>query len=161
VPYQRVQALQYAALYWNGYNPLFRYFPGADSANFVSQALWAGGMPMEVTGRRDQGWWYLGPNEQWSYSWAVVHSLRWYLEGSGRAQRHQEAKELEIGDVILYDWDGDDVWQHAVLVIGFDPAGEPLVAAHSAPAWGRPWRYTDSPQYRPNTAYMFFHVELP
>ncbi|MFZ5827133.1 MAG: amidase domain-containing protein [Bacillota bacterium] len=161
MPYDRLQAVQYAAFWWSGYNPMFRAFPGEDGTNFVSQALWSGGMDMEVTNRRDKGWWYLGPNEQWSYSWTVAHSLRWYLETSGRGKKRSAASELELGDVISYDWNGDDVWDHQAIVVGFDPEGEPLMAAHSAPSWGRPWRYTDSPAYTPATKYLFWHISIP
>ncbi|HYG58115.1 MAG TPA: amidase domain-containing protein [Symbiobacteriaceae bacterium] len=160
MPYNRLQAVQYAAFWWGGFNPLFRAFSD-DCTNFISQCLLAGGMPMEVTGRRDKGWWYLGPAEQWSYSWAVAHSLRWYMETSGRAERREEARQLELGDIIAYDWDGDGNWQHNTIVVGFDLEGEPLVAAHTAAAWGRPWRYTDSPAYTSRTKYLFWHIKLP
>lgn len=159
MPYDRTQAVQYAALWWASFNPLFRAFPD-DCTNFISQCLLAGGMPMEVTGRRDRGWWYLGPNEQWSFSWAVAHSLRWYLDGSGRGERREAARQLELGDIISYDWDGDGTWQHNTIVVGYDPEGEPLVAAHTAAAFGRSWRYTDSPAYTARTKYLFWHIKL-
>jgi len=158
--YNRLLAVQYAAMWWSSYNPMFRAFPD-DCTNFVSQCLWAGGMPMEVTARRDTGWWYLGPADQWSLSWAVAHSLRWYLEVSGRAERRETARELELGDVISYDWNRDFTWTHSTIVVGFDPAGEPLVAAHSLPSWGRSWRYRDSPAYTDRVQYLFSHITLP
>lgn len=158
MPYDRFQAVQYAALWWNGNNPLFRAFAD-DCTNFVSQCLFAGGWPMELSDRRDKGWWYRGPNEQWSFSWAVAHSLRWYMETSGRCERRERARDLELGDVISYDWDGDGVWQHNAVVVGYDRDGEPLVAAHTIPSWGRGWRYLDSPGYTPRTHYLFWHIK--
>jgi hypothetical protein len=158
LPYDRFQAVQYAALWWNGYNPLFRAFRD-DCTNFVSQCLYAGGWPMEFSDRRDKGWWYRGPNEEWSFSWAVAHSLRWYLETSGRAERRERAHDLDLGDVISYDWDGNGVWQHHATVVGFDREGEPLVAAHSLPSWGRAWPYRDSPGWTPRTQYLFWHIK--
>lgn len=159
MPYDRTQAVQYAAMWWSSFNPMFRAFRD-DCTNFISQCLWAGGMPMELTGRRDKGWWYLGPNENWSFSWAVAHSLRWYLDVSGRGHKRESAHQLELGDVISYDWDGDHTWQHNTIVVGYDADGEPLVAAHTAAAWGRPWRYRDSPAYTQRTEYLFWHIEL-
>jgi hypothetical protein len=156
--YNRAQAVQYAARWWSGFNPLFRAFRD-DCTNFISQCLLAGGWPMEVSKRRDQGWWYLGANEQWSYSWAVAHSLRWYLATSGRAELRPAARDLELGDLITYDWDGDDIWQHHAIVVGVDPAGEPLVAAHTVASWGRPWPYTDSQAYGARTKYLFWHIK--
>lgn len=158
--YNRFQAVQYAALWWNSYNPLFRAFRN-DCANFVSQCLLAGGMPMEYTGRRDEGWWYLGPDEEWSFSWTLAHSMRWYLDTSGRGEKREQARDLELGDVITYDWNGDGVWQHVTIVVGYDLDGEPLVAAHSVPSWGRPWQYTDSPAHTDRTKYLFWHIKLP
>lgn len=160
MPYNRAQAVQYAALWWSSFNPVFRAFAD-DCTNFISQCLLAGGMPMEVTGRRDKGWWYLGPNEQWSYSWAVAHSLRWYLETSGRAEKRDGARQLDLGDIIVYDWDGDGTWQHNTMVVGYEPTGEPLVAAHTVASWGRPWPYSDSPAFTDRTKYLFWHINLP
>lgn len=159
--YDRQKAVLYAASWWSGANPMFRFFPDDDCTSFISQCLWAGGLAMVVTGRRDTGWWYLGPDEQWSYSWAVSHSLCWYLQTAGRGQRRSTARELELGDLISYDWNGNDRWDHNAIVVGFDPDGEPLMAAHSVPAWERPWRYTDSPAYGPHTKYLFWHISLP
>lgn len=159
MPYDRMRAVQYAARWWAGANPAFRAFRD-DCTGFISQCLWAGGMPMEGHGRRDKGWWYLGPNEQWSYSWAVANALRWYLASSGRARQANTARELELGDIIAYDWNGDGVWQHNTILVGFDPDGEPLVAAHTAAAWGRPWRYLDSPAYTAHTKHLFWHIIL-
>lgn len=158
--YDRTQAVQYAALWWASFNPAFRTLQD-DCTNFISQCLYAGGMPMEVTGRRDKGWWYQGPREQWSYSWTVAHSLRWYLSDSGRAEERSEARQLELGDILSYDWDGDGTWQHNTIVVGYDREGEPLVAAHTAASWGRPWRYTDSPAFTARTKYLFWHINLP
>jgi hypothetical protein len=161
LPYNRQQAVGYAASWWSGANPMFRFMRANDCTNFVSQCLWAGGMPMAVTNRRDKGWWYLGPNEQWSYPWAVSNSLRWYLDTSGRGQQRGAARDLELGDVISYDWHGGDGWDHTTIVVGFAGDREPLVAAHAAPAWERPWRYADSPSYSPRTKYLFWHIAIP
>jgi hypothetical protein len=161
LPYNRLQAVAYAAHWWSGFNPMFRAFRTDDCTNFVSQCLLAGGMTMEVTNQREKGWWYLGPNDQWSHSWAVSHSMRWYLQSSGRGQKRAAAKELELGDVITYDFNDDEVWDHVAMVVGFDPHGEPLMAAHTIAAWGRPWRYTDSPAYTPRTKYLFWHISAP
>ena len=45
--------------------------------NFISQCLHAGGAPMRGYPNRGSGWWL--QNKNWSYSWAVAHSLRLYL----------------------------------------------------------------------------------
>lgn len=156
--YDGQRAAAYAARWWNGYNPRYTIMPD-DCTNFISQCLLAGGLPMEVTGRRDRGWWYVGPGERWSFSWAVAHSLHWYLSASGRGALRGAARDLELGDVVNYDWDGDGVWTHTTLVVGRDGAGEPLVAAHTVPSWNRPWRYQDSRAHSRRTKYLFWHIK--
>lgn len=142
--YNREAAVAYADRWWNGANPEYRYFEGNDCTNFISQCLFAGGMPMESTGRRDAGWWYTGGNSpaaDWSFSWTVAHSLRWYLAQGHRAAEASSPMQLKIGDVISYDWTGDEVWEHSTMVVAHAPDGTPLVNAHTWSAWRQPWHY--------------------
>ncbi|MFC0215576.1 amidase domain-containing protein [Paenibacillus chartarius] len=158
--YNRAAAVQYAEIYWNKANPQYVEFE-VDCTNFVSQCLFAGGLPMNYTGKRDSGWWYRGRingQEQWSFSWAVAHSLSAYLLSSGRAVQVADARELRPGDVICYDWDGDGRFQHNTIITGMDYSGQPLVNAHTYNARGRFWAYHDSPAYSDRTAYLFLRI---
>ena len=108
---------------------------------------------------RATGWWYQGGN--WSFSWSVAHSLRWHLSGSKdglRGEERQSAKELEPGDVICYDFDGDGRWQHSTIVVAKDANGEPLVNAQSSNSRMRYWSYEDSTAWTPQITYKFFHI---
>jgi hypothetical protein len=161
--YDRYKAIKYADAWWNSYNSEYREFT-VDCTNYVSQCLFAGGGPMSHTGRRDRGWWYKhaeGQGDQWSYSWAVAHSLRWYLPTSKSGLRAEEvfsAKELKLGDVICYDFDGDGKWQHNTIVTDHDAMGEPLVNAHTTNSYHRYWDYRDSYAYTEKVKYKFFHI---
>jgi len=161
--YRRDWAVRYAESWWNGHHPNFRAF-AADCTNFVSQCLLAGGAPMTHVGRTDQGWWYLGnggPDDRWSLSWAVAHSFRWYLSTSQtglRAVEKRSASQLEPGDVICYDFDGDGRWQHNAIVVDFDHQGEPLVNAHSASVRHKHWTYRHSYAWTEQIQYKFFHI---
>ncbi|HEX6923333.1 MAG TPA: amidase domain-containing protein, partial [Bacillales bacterium] len=127
--YRRLEAVKYADRWWNGYNPAYRSFD-VDCTNYVSQCLHAGEAPMSGQPNRGRGWWYGG--KSWSYSWAVAHSLRWYLSGATRGLRAREmssADQLIPGDVICYDFEGDGRWDHSTIVTAMDPKGEPLVNA--------------------------------
>ncbi|NLC06728.1 MAG: amidase domain-containing protein [Syntrophomonadaceae bacterium] len=163
-PYDREKAVAYADRWWNDYNPAYRRFDNNDCTNYVSQVLRAGGAPMSRIGQVDQGWWYLGhggANDRWSYSWSVAHSLRWYLSRSKSGfivVEVADARELELGDVICYDFDGDGRWQHNTVVTAFDAQGQPLVNAHTENSYHRPWRYEDSPAWTPRIKYSFFHI---
>jgi hypothetical protein len=156
--YDRQAAVTYASRWWNRYNPQFRSFPSDDCTNYISQCLWAGGLPMEDTGRRETGWWYRGPDDAWSFSWTVANALRWYLSGSKRAVGRPTAKGLDLGDIITYDWNGDDIWTHSTIVVGSDATGEPLVAGHTVPSFRRPWSYSDSRSFTEETKYLFWHI---
>lgn len=110
---------------------------------------------------RAQGWWMIGMNERWSYSWSVAHSMRWYLETSTRgltAKRVYSPGELQIGDVILYDFTGDGRIDHSVLVTSMR-GGEPYIHAHTANSADRHYSYRDSSAYTPSMQYFYFKVD--
>ena len=156
--YDRRAAVNYAEHWWNSYNPDFRKFD-VDCTNFISQCLLAGGAPMRGAPARGQGWWY--QNNNWSYSWAVAHSLRWYLSGSTHGltgKEVQKASELNPGDVICYDFQGDGRWDHNTIVVAKDANGMPLVNAHTNNSRHRYWSYEDSAAWTPNITYKFFRI---
>ncbi|PTX63305.1 putative amidase-like protein [Melghirimyces profundicolus] len=158
--YNRIKAVQYAEAWWNGANPRYRKMED-DCTNFISQCIHAGEIPMDFAFRRDRGWWYKGAWENWSYSWAVANSLQRYLASGGAmgARRVSSPQELQMGDVICYDWDGNGRWQHNTIVTAVDPMGMPLVNAHTVNSRHRYWDYRDSHAWTPNVKYSFFHLE--
>ncbi len=162
-PYLREKAVQYAEQWWNESNPRFLSFE-VDCTNYVSQCLFAGGAPMNYTGRRESGWWYKGMvngSEGWSYSWAVSNSMERLLTSSTtglRAVAVKHASDLQLGDVIAYDWDGDGHYQHNTIVTAFDKNGMPLVNAHTNNSRHRYWDYQDSYAWTEATQYRFFHI---
>src|SRR5699024_2218844 len=129
--YDRRAAVQYAERWWNSYNPAYRKFD-VDCTNFVSQCMRAGGAPMRGTPDRGSGWWYHDDN--WSFSWAVAHSLRWYLSGSESGLRGKEmesARDLTPGDIIGYDFEGDGNWNHNTIVAVKEVDDMPVENAHT------------------------------
>jgi len=157
--YNRIEAVRYAELWWNDYNPKFHRFED-DCTNYVSQCLYAGGIPMEFSYSRSKGWWYRGGENGWSYSWTVANSFKHYLETGGhiRVQKVERPENLTIGDVICYDFDGDGKWQHNTIVVRKDGQGMPLVNAHTTNSRNRYWDYRNSTAYTPNIQYAFFHI---
>ena len=157
--YNRQAAVDYANFWWDKYNPRFPTFE-VDCTNFISQCLYAGGAPMRGFSDRAQGWWMVGNPERWSYSWSVAHSLRWYLETSKKgliATRVYSIDELEIGDVIFYDFAGDGRIDHSTIVTRIDN-GIPYVNAHTMNSKNRHYAYEDSSAYTPLIEYYFFHI---
>ncbi|MDF2668971.1 MAG: hypothetical protein K0R67_1277 [Paenibacillus sp.] len=163
VMYNRLKAQEYANKWWDGDNPAYIAFE-VDCTSFVSQCLFAGGAPMNYTGKRETGWWYQGMSQKlelWSFSWAVAHSLCMHLSTSRtglRAEIKDHAAQLTIGDVICYDWDGNGRFQHNTFVTAIDAAGMPLVNAHTVNSKHRYWDYRDSYAWTPNTKYRFLHI---
>ncbi|MEC0229642.1 amidase domain-containing protein [Paenibacillus alba] len=161
--YNRPKVVEYAETWWEKPNPKFEEFE-VDCTNFVSQCLFAGGAPMDYTGKRDLGWWYAGRRghqELWSFSWAVANSLQSFLSHSRKGLHGHvvhDPRELQPGDTISYDWDGDGRFQHNVIVIGKDANGMPLVNAHTYNSRNRYWAYKDSPAWTERTKYVFVRV---
>ncbi|RCX16225.1 putative amidase-like protein [Fontibacillus phaseoli] len=162
-PYRREDAVLYADRWWDGFNPEFAAFE-VDCTNYISQCLFAGGGPINYTGKRESGWWYkgyVGGREAWSYSWSVANALERFLANSGlglRGELVSRPEQLELGDVIIYDWDGNGSYQHSTIVTAFDAGGMPLVNAHTVPSKHRYWDYRDSYAWNENTVYRFFHI---
>ncbi|NRD78238.1 amidase domain-containing protein [Bacillus sp. BRMEA1] len=156
--YDRLKAVQYAERWWNSYNPVYKRFEN-DCTNFISQCLRSGGAPMRGYPNRGTGWWLQTNN--WSYSWAIAHSLRLYFSNSKLGLRAQEVgspDQLLLGDVICYDFEGDGRFNHNTIVTGKDAYGLPLVNAHTYNSRQRYWAYEDSSAYTPNIKYKFFTI---
>ncbi|WP_341280998.1 amidase domain-containing protein [Paenibacillus sp. FSL H8-0537] len=163
--YRRDLAAAYADRWWNEPNPAYEEFE-VNCTNYISQSVFAGNAPMNYTGNRGSGWWYKGRNggrEWWSYSWSVSNALTNYLstprQSGLRARVVDSAEELQLGDVITYDWNGDNRFQHSTIVTAFDAAGMPLVNANTVPSRHRYWDYRDSYAWTEQTRYRFFHIE--
>ncbi|KGE19472.1 amidase domain-containing protein [Paenibacillus wynnii] len=164
VLYNRQAAAAYADRWWQEGNPEFETF-AVDCTNYVSQCLFAGGAPINYTGKRETGWWYkgyTGKQEWWSFSWTVSDSLQRYLStgrSNGlRAEVVERPEQLMLGDVIQYDWDGNGQYQHSTIVTALDAGGMPLVNAHTVSSRHRYWDYRDSYAWNDRTVYRFFHI---
>ena len=170
--YNRNAAVQYARTWWNRRNPDYPSFL-VDCTSFVSQCLRAGGAPMTGYPNRAKGWWITEgwrsgqsvdghfSKETWSYSWSVAHSFRWYLENAKTgltAKRVQLPSELEMGDVIAYDFQGNGVIDHTTIVTSM-VGGVPYIHAHTADSADRHYDYSNSLAYTPNIQYYFFKID--
>ncbi len=156
--YDRLKAVQYAERWWNDYNPAYKKFD-VDCTNFISQCLHAGGAPMRGYPQRANGWWMM--NSNWSFSWTVANSMRLHLPSSKsglRAKEAASASQLNLGDVICYDFEGDGRFDHTTIVTAKDANGMPLVNAHTHNSRNRYWAYEDSTAYTPRIKYKFLSI---
>jgi Putative amidase domain len=157
--YNRFNAVKYAETWWDGHNNEYPLYAN-DCTNFISQCLRAGGLKMVGMPKAGVGWWYKNYSSS-SYSWRVAHALRKYLPGSKSGIKAEEVptqKHLSLGDIILYDFEGDGRWNHCTIVVAKDENGEPLVNAHTQNSRKRYWSYYDSTAYTDNIKYKFFHI---
>ena len=145
--YNREKAVNYAIQYALKPNPAYRYFPlindsSGDCANFISQCLKAGGAPMSRNG--ENTWWYDNhgtlneKDDTWSVSWAVAHSLYWYLKINKstwglKGFEVTDLDKLELGDVIFYENYNNIIFHSAIITSFINVNGiiEPLISQHS------------------------------
>ena len=156
IAYNRLRAVQYAETWWNSFNPNYPQFTD-DCTNFISQCLYAGGIPMWGKPNRSKGWWIEGKST-WSYSWTVAHAFMLMLKAASWTKEVKDPSQLMLGDIICYDFEGDGRFNHNTIVTGKDEYGNPLVNAHTTNSRMRFWNYEDSTAYTPNIQYRFFHI---
>jgi hypothetical protein len=153
--YDGATAAAYADTYWQNYNPAWPSFTnqGGDCANFVSQALYAGGIAMRTSPPYSgNAAWYMLQNRRhrWSYalSWINVQDQSIFalqnLPGvtqvasyDGIAPGQTVADNASQGDIVLYDFNNDGVYDHEAIIVasdGINPDGSTnwdLVDAHT------------------------------
>lgn len=126
--YNNITARDYAYKWWDGRNPLYDYYAVKagckitdkscwtkwnDCANFVSQALYAGGMKMR------KGSSYTSPTS-WdygvvpSYTWGGAHNF--YLHWKDRAGVASSVTALQTGDAVNADFTSDGDIDHTAII---------------------------------------------
>jgi len=140
---------------------------------FVSNALWRGGFPQDNT------WTSTGTNGRlrvvpgsvtaWSviefYSYLTSHFDVTTVDLTPDRFRSNAVPEAWLGDLIVYDWDGDGTWDHFTIVTAIAPGDYPEVSE-----WGvsnnyvkRGWTYSvNSDRWlqrdNPNVTAQLIHI---
>lgn len=147
--YDRENAVNYATKYALTPNSEYRYFPlindnSGDCANFISQCLKAGGAQMSHN--PESMWCYDNhgtinvKDDTWSVSWAVAHSLYWYLKinkstytGGIMGFEVNDLNKLELGDVVFYENYKNIIFHSAIITsfINVNGITQPLISQHS------------------------------
>lgn len=136
--YNGATAAAYADTYWSNYNSAWPNFArkGGDCTNFVSQALYAGGLTMRTspTYSGDAAWYMLANHNKWSWSnpWVnaednsilmlqnepgVTKVADVYGIAPGQIVADGDAQP---GDVVLYDWNNDGTFDHENMITASD-----------------------------------------
>lgn len=185
--YNGSTAATYADYWWNGvdYGEGFTYFGspigGDDCTNFVSQALWWGGMPfIGWHNFNDQSWWfdssYNGTAQKaWSPSWPSVVDQENYLAYDnpggtleyiwGPSQRNNTYTPSNIvtGDIVVYSWAGNDAGDHEALQVGWgtDPSSGwygNYVDTHTNDRYHAFWSLVPYNSQASSTTYRLWHI---
>jgi Putative amidase domain len=136
--YNGAAAAAYADTYWQSYNPAWPSFAnhGGDCTNFVSQALYAGGIAMRTSPPNSgNAAWYMLKNTHHGWSYALpwinaqdqsIFALQ-HLPGVtqvasyyGLAPGQTMADNASQGDIVLYDFNNDGVYDHEAIVTASD-----------------------------------------
>lgn len=156
--YDRSRAVAYARYYAEDPNPEVAYCrtrltntPG-DCTNFVSQALWYGGLPVSYSGNPDEGWWYAGSCDDSgsSKSWRQVNQLIYWLVVESDLGEFIPIREAEPGDLIFYrlldeygKCDESFTFHHSTMITGYgSETGVPLVSYHTRDVLDIPWNWS-------------------
>lgn len=108
---------------WASRNLGIKWEYGQDCTNFVSKALYyGGGMKSRGGGRKhDRAWWqqyYLfGTVKNKSYTWAGAENFRRHMIGYRGAQ-YVKAHTARAGDIVLFKWKKERVYNHVAVVSG-------------------------------------------
>jgi hypothetical protein len=140
--YNRTKAKAYIDAYWKNYNSAYPSFHGGggDCANFVSQVLYAGGMPWVDDGRPNHyTWfsnWYCKPgasnkdgDKRITLSWKVAASFKRHWEKRAAKQvvisykdainnMADLAKQVFIGDPVQFCY-ANGVAYHTLIITGY------------------------------------------
>ncbi|MFJ2236938.1 amidase domain-containing protein [Streptomyces sp. NPDC087859] len=96
---------------------------GQDCTNFVSKALYYGGkMKTRAGGRKhDRAWWqqyYLfGTIKNKSYTWSGAENFRRHMTKYRKAPSVSK-KNARPGDIVMFKWKKEKVYNHAAVVVG-------------------------------------------
>lgn len=141
--YNPQKTVAYADKYWSTYNDFYPNYNiiGGDCADFVSQCLQAGGLPMNTS------WYHAVTGCVRSTSWTYANSLytylsancgtvvELYLSGSDYKDKTGKivypSKVIRVGDPVFYYSNSKGRYSHVAICVGFDSKGNPLVSAHN------------------------------
>ncbi|SFJ64690.1 amidase domain-containing protein [Thermoflavimicrobium dichotomicum] len=125
--YHRFMAREYAYKWWNKRNnEEYGYYSRAnggcydcwaDCTNFASQIVKVGGIKQVRSG--STVWYY--SDQKPSISWGVANGF--FRHFKTRAELANKAEELEIGDIINVDFDGDKDIEHSAAITKKDNMG--------------------------------------
>ncbi|KQQ05293.1 hypothetical protein ASG06_01385 [Rathayibacter sp. Leaf185] len=109
--------LDYLETYWSDYNSAqYGVISGNDCVNFASQSLIARGWAMDSE-------WNYSSTGGYSSAWASSTAFNSYLAQHperATALSNAQRDQVEVGDIVQFDWDGSGDWDHTGIVTRVD-----------------------------------------
>lgn len=142
--YNPVTAVAYSNKYWSEYNKAYVNFNpvGGDCANFTSQAIAAGGMTQKSGDvYSSDSWFYTdgkvgtGVSSSWIYCPTFVNHFKKY----GKYVENPGDADVFTGSPVVYRT--GSLWSHAVLCVGQNKAGTPIINSHNNDRYHMPYTY--------------------
>lgn len=143
-------AMNYASAWWNSRNSQYPIAgENTDCTNFTSQILRAGGWddyapdlwkddpPNLLYYRQPDVWFYVPgyipqPN---SWTWSAANNLLSFPLYHDNRGEYQSAGTAAVGDVIFFDWNGDDTADHVMVVSHVADDGSEALTGHTGDRW--------------------------
>ena len=119
-------AIAYADKWATSRNPEYKQYPGVDCCNFVSQCLYAGGMPKNSA-------WYPA-----SYAWINCSGAIDNFKKYGTFMGANNGNVLR-GNPVYYDWNSNGVYDHTAICVGKNSSGTPIIDAHTGDHYHVTW----------------------
>lgn len=152
--YNGYSAASYARTYAYTTAPGF-YKYNYDCTNFASQSVNYGGLKMDDVGDSEtiSTWYFKQPYPYWfdvSRSWRVVGAfmghMYWY-ENTGTYLEFDSGgysifDPLQTGDLLFADWERDGIWDHSMIITGWDSINghwEPRLSYHTSDTDNKPF----------------------
>ena len=124
------EALSYALKYVDEINPQFGNYEkwGGDCTNYISQCLFAGGIPFDFQGIDVRYHWYWFSEAKRTPSWTAANSLKFYMENNntnndGSLAMGLKAAPISLGQLLRGDLvqliDSNGYAYHSMIVTGY------------------------------------------
>ncbi|HET9254643.1 MAG TPA: amidase domain-containing protein [Pseudonocardiaceae bacterium] len=136
-------AVAYADKYWRKPgNTYFVYISENGCANFVSQAMQAGGWRYVYGDRNSDRYWYYGTPCTSKASLTFINTTSLYRFAKRRASVLKNAYDARDADIIMFDDTNNGVIGHSMIVTGWDKELKtPRVKSINKRRWGSKTKY--------------------
>ncbi len=113
---------------WPNYNSV-----GGDCANYTSQSIYAGGMPMAAGAQYGTDGWFHYSSTNRSASWTGAKQLRTYMmEKRGKVINSPSNSQVWMGCPMFVDWYSDGSYDHAYFCVGQNSSGTAIINSHNS-----------------------------